>query len=304
MRWMAAVPTALPIAINTACAAWIKRRIENMPSSNTSQNLPSNPITVAITAALDYHLPKAADVLLAVEAIPMADQRLLTDLLKVRGECSPLKTIEGMDGLGRRTWLHAQGRIDIRYTATVAIERLATDIAGLDVVPHAELPPAYIQYLMPSRYCPSDKHENFVTTRFDARTKGDQILQMADWINAYVEYAPGFSPIGATATDTFISRRGVCRDFAHLLIAFARAADVPARMVSAYALDIDPHDFHAVVEVYLEGRWHLVDATRLAPEQNLVRIAVGRDATDISFMTIFGTAEMIAQSVQVELAGA
>lgn len=259
----------------------------------------TTPQTVQISATLNYNLPKAADVLLAVEAIPMEDQRLISDLLKVKGDCSPLKTIEGMDGLGRRTWLHAQGRIDISYTATAAITRVATDIAGLGVVPHAELPPAYIQYLMPSRYCPSDKHENFAATRFDGRTKGDQVLQMADWIYRNIEYAPGFSPIGATATDTFISRRGVCRDFAHLLIAFARAADVPARMVSAYALGIDPPDFHAVVEVYLDGRWHLVDPTRLAPEQNLVRIAVGRDATDISFMTIFGTANMIAQSVMV-----
>jgi transglutaminase-like putative cysteine protease len=258
--------------------------------------------TVAITAALDYHLPQAADVLLAVEAIPMDDQRLSTDLLKVRGDCSPLKTIEGMDGLGRRTWLHATGRITINYAATVAIERAATALAGLNVGPHADLPPAYIQYLMPSRYCPSDRHENFVSTHFDGPTKGDQILQMADWLYHNIAYAPGFSPIGATATDTFISRRGVCRDFAHLLITFARAANVPARMVSAYALGIDPPDFHAVVEVFLDGRWHLVDATRLAPEQHLVRIAVGRDATDISFMTIFGTADMIAQSVKVELA--
>jgi transglutaminase-like putative cysteine protease len=267
------------------------------PQNPTPQ---STPQTVQITATLNYHLPKAADVLLAVEAIPMEDQRLITDLLKVKGDCSPLTTIEGMDGLGRRTWLHATGRIDISYTAAVTIDRAATDIAGLGVVPHADLPPAYIQYLMPSRYCPSDKHENFAATRFDGRTKGDQILQMADWLYTNIEYAPGFTPLGSTATDTFISRRGVCRDFAHLLIAFARAADVPARMVSAYALGIDPPDFHAVVEVYLDGRWHLVDATQLAAEQNLVRIAVGRDATDISFMTIFGTANMIAQSVVVE----
>jgi transglutaminase-like putative cysteine protease len=257
--------------------------------------------TVEISANLHYQLPNPADVLLAVEAIPMADQRLLRDLLKVKGDCSPLKTIEGMDGLGRRTWLHAEGRIDISYTATVEIDRATTNIAGLDTVPHLELPPAYIQYLMPSRYCPSDRHENFVTTRFDGATKGDQILQMAEWLFDNITYAPGYSPIGATATDTFISRRGVCRDFAHLLIAFARAADVPARMVSAYGLGVDPPDFHAVVEVYLDGRWHLVDPTRLAPEEHLVRIAVGRDATDISFMTIFGTANMISQSVNVNM---
>ena len=65
----------------------------------------SSPMTVDITATLNYNLPQAADVLLAVEAIPnMADQKLLSDLLKVKGDCSPLTTIEGMDGLGRRTW--------------------------------------------------------------------------------------------------------------------------------------------------------------------------------------------------------
>ena len=265
---------------------------------------PRSPLTaVSINATLNYHLPRASDVLLAVEVIPgMEDQTLLTDLLKVGGDCSPLKTIEGMDGLGRRTWLHAQGRIDIRYTATATINRRPTDLAGLGTVPLADLPPAYVQYLMPSRYCPSDRHDNFVATRFDARSPGDRILQMAEWIYKNVDYAPGRPGNGGSATDTFITRHGVCRDFAHLLITFARAADVPARMVSAYALGINPPDFHAVVEVYLDGRWHLVDPTRLVPEQNLVRIAVGRDATDISFMTIFGRADMIDQSVVVERA--
>ena len=257
--------------------------------------------TISINATLNYHLPRSSDVLLAVEAIPgMADQTLLTDLLKVGGDCSPLTTIEGMDGLGRRTWLHAQGRIDISYSAKVEINRAASSISGLETVPLAELPPAYVQYLMPSRYCPSDRHDNFVATRFNAKTPGDRVLQMAEWIYSHVKYAPGRPGNGGSATDTFITRHGVCRDFAHLLITFARAADIPARMVSAYALDINPPDFHAVVEVYLGGRWHLVDPTRLVPEDHLVRIAVGRDATDISFMTIFGRADMISQSVMVE----
>jgi transglutaminase-like putative cysteine protease len=267
------------------------------------QDVPiSAALSLSITATLTYDLPRAADVLLAVEAIPMEDQRLISDLLKVKGDCSPLKTIDGMDGLGRRTWLHAAGRIDIRYTATVDVTRAPTNIARLNPVAHTDLPPAYIQYLMPSRYCPSDKFENFVATRFTAADKGDQVMQMADWIYRNIAYVPGSSGYHTSASDTFISHRGVCRDFAHLLIAFARAADVPARMVSAYALGINPPDFHAVVEVYLDGRWHLIDPTRLAPEHHMVRIAVGRDATDIGFMTIFGTANMIAQSVMVSQA--
>ena len=91
--------------------------------------------------------------------------------------------------------------------------------------------------------------------------------------------------------------------FAHLLISFVRAAGVPARMVSAYAWQFQPPDFHAVVEVWLDGDWYLVDPTRLAPLDGLVRIAMGRDATDIAFMSIFGTAELKAQSVSISAIG-
>lgn len=263
--------------------------------------MPSAPLIVTIAADLDYHLHRPADVLLAIEAIPMDDQRLVEDLLTVKGS-GPLLTVEGMDGLGRRTWLTADGPIGIRYTARVAIDRAPTAIAGLDVVPHQDLPADYISYLMPSRYCTSDRFGNFVATRFGAATRGQQVLDMAEWLFTHLSYVSGSSDGTTTAADTFLSRQGVCRDYAHLLIALCRAADIPARMVSAYALDLDPPDFHAVVEVYLAGAWHLVDPTRLVPETNLVRIAVGRDATDVGFMTIFGSADMIAQSVTVERA--
>lgn len=260
---------------------------------------PSAPANaVSITATLDYQIDRPADVLLAIEAIPMADQHLVSDLLTVTGS-SPLLTIEGMDGLGRRTWLHAHGLINIHYTATAVIMRAPTDIVGLGVVPHSALPPAYIAYLMPSRYCPSDRFEHFVATRFDPSDKGQQVLDMAAWVFDNLTYLPGSSNGSTTAADTFLSRQGVCRDYAHMLIALCRAADIPARMVSAYALGLDPPDFHAVVEVYLAGKWHLVDPSRLVPETNLVRIAVGRDATDVGFMTIFGSAEMVSQSVTV-----
>ena len=261
----------------------------------------SSPTKVSITATLDYQLDRPADVLLAIEAIPMPDQQLETDLLTVRGSGS-LTPVAGVDGQGRRTWLHADGALSICYTATAAINRPAIVIAGLDATPLRALPPAYIAYLMPSRYCQSDQLQHFVTTRFGEADKGRQVLDMADWVHANLDYVPGSSNGATTATDTFLSRQGVCRDYAHLLIALCRAADIPARMVSAYALGLDPPDFHAVVEVYLAGGWHLVDPTRLVPETNLVRIAVGRDATDVGFMTIFGTARMLAQSVTVSRA--
>jgi transglutaminase-like putative cysteine protease len=123
---------------------------------------------------------------------------------------------------------------------------------------------------------------------------------MADWIHDHLDYVPGSSDGRTSAVDTFVSGQGVCRDFAHLMASFARAAGIPARLVSAYAWQLDPPDFHAVVELWLDGAWRLIDATRLAPMEGLVRIAVGRDATDIAFMTVFGGCTMNEQRVTVE----
>ena len=128
---------------------------------------------------------------------------------------------------------------------------------------------------------------------------GDQILAISNWMNDNFDYVPGASDATTTATDTFLSRQGVCRDYAHVMISMARALGIPARMVSVYAPDLNPPDFHAVVEVWLGNRWHLIDPSRLAPEDSLVRITYGRDATDISFMTIFGQASLISQNIHV-----
>jgi transglutaminase-like putative cysteine protease len=172
----------------------------------------------------------------------------------------------------------------------------------LDTLPIAErrgLPSSVIPYLWPSRYCESDRFEAFVESRFGAIDGGARIAAMADWIHRRLEYRRGSSDAATTAVDAFVSRQGVCRDFAHLLASFARASGIPARLVSAYALGVEPPDFHALVEVWLGTGWHLVDATRLAEADGIVRICVGRDATDIAFMTIFGAAELVDQSVSV-----
>ena len=257
---------------------------------------------LSIAVALDYHFPQPADVLLAVEAAQLPDQRLIDDLLTVDGS-GPLRPIAGEEGIGRRTWMHAQERLRAAYRATVDVERPLPAIAGLPVTPLRELPAEVIPYIWPSRYCEADRFEAFVARTFGDVEGGDQVSAMADWIYREVDYRSGTSDATTTAADIFVSRQGVCRDHAHLLAAFARAAGVPARLVSAYALKVEPPDFHAVVEVWLGGQWHLVDPTGMAPLDSVVRICVGRDATDIAFMTIFGEAELRSQSVEVTRAG-
>ena len=101
-------------------------------------------------------------------------------------------------------------------------------------------------------------------------------------------YLPGASQPTDGAIATLLARRGVCRDYAHLVIALLRGRDVPARLVSVYAPGLSPMDFHAVAEAYVDDAWHVVDATRLAPRQSLLRIATGQDASETAFLTNSG----------------
>jgi transglutaminase-like putative cysteine protease len=248
---------------------------------------------------LDYFLPEPADVLLAVEVAQLPDQALLRDLLTIDGADAPLTPVAGEDAIGQRTWVRASGRLHATYRATVEVERRIRPIRNLPICPLPQLPPEAIAYLWPSRYCQSDQFETYVEHRFGDLAGGAKLLAMRDWVNAELDYVPGSSDTTTTAADAFVSRQGVCRDFAHLMATFARAAGVPARLTSVYALGMKQPDFHAVVEVWLDGAWHFLDATGLAPAEGFVRICVGRDATDIAFMTIFGSAVMNGQSVRV-----
>jgi transglutaminase-like putative cysteine protease len=122
---------------------------------------------------------------------------------------------------------------------------------------------------------------------------------MRDWVFERFQYVPGSSNAQTTALDTFVQRQGVCRDYAHVMIALARASAIPARFVSVYAPYVTPQDFHAVAEVYLDGTWHLVDATGMAAANQIARIGVGLDAAEVSFLSSFGQVMLQNQSVQV-----
>ena len=106
------------------------------------------------------------------------------------------------------------------------------------------------------------------------------------------------------AVDTLLARQGVCRDYAHLVIALLRGLDVPARMAAAYAPGLAPMDFHAVAEAAVDGHWRVVDATLLAPRATLVRIASGRDAADTAFLSAYGgAADLLETSVTATVDG-
>jgi transglutaminase-like putative cysteine protease len=140
-------------------------------------------------------------------------------------------------------------------------------------------------YRRPSRYIESDTFGGFAVSEFGNVNDEDLIATVSSWVGTRLVYVPGSSGPTTGATDTLLSGAGVCRDYAHLVIAMLRSLGVPARLTAVYAPGCDPMDFHAVVEAFVSDGWYVVDATALAPRSSLVRIATGRDAADTAFMT-------------------
>lgn len=252
-----------------------------------------------IQAELTYDFAEPCEVLLLLEAAHGPDQTVLDEQLS---GTPPLDLIRLDDAAGgeRRAVFTAHGRVAIRYDAQVGVQARDAGLKGVRANTIRELPVEALRYLRASRYCPSDRFEGFVEREFGSLAGGDKVAQIMTWIAEHVDYRCGVSDSASTALDTFVDRAGVCRDFAHLAITLCRAADIPARAVSAYAWKLEPPDLHAVAEVYLDGRWRLVDPTGLAPVEGLVRVATGADATDIAFMTIFGRAELVSQAFAIQ----
>lgn len=254
---------------------------------------------LSIAVDLDYAIIGApADVLLQVEVAAMPDQRIVSEALTIWSD-SPIAAVRGEDGIGQRCWIRADNWLKAAYRATVDVERASVDLVGLRATPVRDLDGALVPYLLPSRYCQSDRLEGFVRREFGGLAGGALAAALGDWVANSLEYQSNTSSGETTALDTFASRSGVCRDYAHLLVALARAGEIPARCVAAYAPGVDPPDFHAVAELWLDGAWRLIDATRMAPAEAIARVCVGRDATDIAFMTTFGVAQFVSQSVRV-----
>ena len=129
----------------------------------------------------------------------------------------------------------------------------------------------------------------------------ERIVERLQWIHDNLDYERGSTQSTTTAADVFLSRAGVCRDFAHLGVAFCRALNIPARLVAGYAVfDEPPPDFHAVFEAYLEGGWTVFDPTRMARREDMVRIAQGRDAKDVAFATLFGPAQLVELDPRIQ----
>jgi transglutaminase-like putative cysteine protease len=155
------------------------------------------------------------------------------------------------------------------------------------------LPPEVMGYIYPSRYCQSDRLLKLANSTFGGQWQGySRVEAIREWVQRHVTFTSNSSNTNTSAVDTLIERVGICRDFAHLMIALCRALNIPARFTTGtdYGADpiLGPPDFHAYVEAYLGDRWYIFDPSGTAMPMGLVRFGTGRDAADVAFATIFG----------------
>ena len=197
------------------------------------------------------------------------------------------------------------GPLTVSYGATVDIQHHQEQPENLGEVGVLQLPGQVLAYLYPSRYCQSDRLHRLAVKEFGHLRQGySRVQAIRDWVNQRVTFASNSSTGYTTAVDTLIDEAGVCRDFAHLMIALCRAVNIPARFVSGidYGADpaLGPTDFHAYVEVYVGHRWYMFDPSGTAIPMGFVRFATGRDAADAAFATMFGGVSSSAPLIRIE----
>lgn len=248
--------------------------------------------TVSAHLELEVHQPAVLALLVAVANGAWRRTEQLTAVCD--GRSLEVTELAGPHGTRLHRLEGTPGKVLIDYRA---------EVDGVDAPAPVE-PLDLITYLRPSRYAESDRMIGLAHAQLGG-LHGVALLQAVEqWVGRHVAYVSGSSGPTDGASQTVLSGHGVCRDFAHVTVTLLRALDVPARLVAVYAPGLTPMDFHAVAEAYADGRWHVLDATGLAPRESLVRISTGRDAADTAFLSTHeGRVTLLSQEVSAVVDG-
>jgi transglutaminase-like putative cysteine protease len=250
-------------------------------------------------------------------ATPMA--LLLSVHPSRQGDLRSPETITFDPPIPQRQTIDAFGNVCTRIVAppgrlTISADLLVADSGRPDeIAPEARqipveaLPDDVMVYLMASRYCDTDKLTAIAWELFGQTPEGwARVQAIVDYVHRRIRFDYQLADSTRSAFDGYHQQVGVCRDFAHLAIAFCRCMNIPARYCTGYLGDIgvppvpDPMDFSAWFEVYLGGRWYTFDARHNTPRIGRIVMARGRDATDCAISTSFGAARLIRFEVHTD----
>jgi len=166
---------------------------------------------------------------------------------------------------------------------------------GAQQVAVQDLPEETLIYLLGSRYCETDRLSDEAWRLFgETETGWARVQAICDFVHRHITFGYQFARRTKTALEAYNERTGVCRDYAHLAVAFCRCMNIPARYCTGYLGDIgvppepDPMDFAAWFDAYLGGHWYTFDPRNNVPRIGRVLIARGRDASDVAIATTFG----------------
>lgn len=260
-----------------------------------------------------YDCPAAVPMLLMVSVHPSRQSDLETpDWVRTDPALDVHQYLDGYGNICSRV-LAPAGRTTISSDFIIRDSGLI-DAYVPDAIQHPiqDLPDEAVVYLLGSRYCETDRLSAIAWSLFQGTPPGwARVQAVCDYVHNHITFNHAHTRPDKTAFDTWNEASGVCRDFAHLAIAFCRSLNIPARYCTGYLGDIGvPEagvmDFSAWMEVYLGGAWYTFDPRNNMPRMGRVLIARGRDAVDVPIATTFGIANLSrfqVTSVEAAMAG-
>ena len=212
--------------------------------------------------------------------------------------------IEFTDGYGNlcQRLVAPKGDFTIHTTSNVKTSEFVDVDFNAPFVEIQNLPNEVLCYLLPSRYCESDRFNEMANGITAGKSLGyQQVFAIEEWLRKTISYIPGSSDYPISAVEVNQKGSGVCRDLAHLGIALCRSLSIPARMVVGYLHDLKPMDMHAWFEAFVGGRWYVFDATQAGVKGGYVSVGYGLDAADVAIFNQFGPeVHTLKQNVKVE----
>ena len=258
-----------------------------------------------------FGVPVATHAVMLFEPHSSDLQKVVDSRLEIVGHAALPSSSTYVDSYGNRCRRITFNAADanVRFMARVKVsEENDETVEDAVLTPPEDLPDEVLYFLMPSRYCESDRLADLAWSTFGSMGSGwARVQSVCDWVHGRTEFQYGSSSPEYSALSVLDRRVGVCRDFTHLAIALCRAVNIPARYVFGYLPDIGvpdlgvEMDFCAWMEVFLGGRWFTFDPRNNQPRIGRVVIGRGRDAADVAMVTSFGRIEMVGMTVWAEI---
>lgn len=251
---------------------------------------------------LEFDIPSPTPFIFMLRPRSGAQQWIVSESYRHRPNVAINEFTDNYGNLCQRL-IAPEGKFSILTESEVSVSDSSDRSPGAPFIDIAHLPDSVLCYLLPSRYCESDKLLNLASEITNGYLLGyDQVAAIEHWIRSNIRYETIGSETQLSAQDIPNRGAGVCRDFSHLGIALCRSLSIPARLVVGYLYNLQPMDLHAWFEAYIGGRWYTFDATQAELKGGYIAIGYGRDAADVAIFNQFGPANYpIYQEVDVQL---